>query len=241
VIKYDRRGFGKSDKPWNGYDYDSLTEDLHALVEHLDLRDAVLVGFSMGGGEVARYLSRYGSDRVSKIVLISSVLPYLAKTNDNPEGVDPSIFADMMEQMKDDRIAFLDDFGKKFFGVNMLNKPVSAPLLDYYRDLASVCLPRAMQQCALSFANTDFRSDVQNINIPTLIIHGEDDQTVPIDASSKRTAAMIRNAQYKVYDGAPHGLFYTHRKQLNQDLIEFCLEGVQHQQVVSKTGATLSM
>src|SRR6476620_11958122 len=113
VIKYDRRGFGKSDKPWNGYDYDTLTEDLHALMESLDLRDAVLVGFSMGGGEVVRYISRYGTDRVSKIVLVSSVLPYLAKANDNPDGVDHSVFAEMMEQMKEDRIAFLDDFGKK--------------------------------------------------------------------------------------------------------------------------------
>lgn len=225
VVKYDRRGFGKSDKPWDGYDYDTLSEDLNGLLEGLDLRDAVLVGFSMGGGEIARYLSRYGSDRVSKIVLISSVLPYLSKTPDNPEGVDQAVFATMMEQMKDDRIAFLDDFGKKFFGVNLLNKPVSTPLLEYYRSLASVALPRATQQCALSFANTDFRADVESIKLPTLIIHGDDDQTVPIDASSNRTAKLIPDAEYKVYEGAPHGLFYTHRKQLNQDLIDFCLEG----------------
>lgn len=225
VIKYDRRGFGKSDKPWDGYDYDALTDDLHVLIEGLDLQDAVLVGFSMGGGEVARYLSRYGTDRVSKIVLVSSILPYLAQTSDNPDGVEQSVFADMMEQMKEDRIGFLDDFGKKFFGVSLVNKPVSTPLLEYYRDLASVALPRATQQCAISFANTDFRADVMNINLPTLIIHGDDDQTVPIKASSNRTAEMIPNAQYKVYEGAPHGLFYTHRKQLNQDLIDFCLEG----------------
>lgn len=222
VIKYDRRGFGKSDKPWNGYDYDTLTDDLHALIEDLAVQDIVLVGFSMGGGEVARYLSRYGTDRVSKIVLVSSVLPYLAKTSDNPKGVEQTVFADMMEQMKEDRIAFLDDFGKKFFGVNLINKPVSAPLLEYYRDLAAVALPRATQQCAISFANTDFRNDVANINIPTLIIHGDEDQTVPIKASSDRIANVIPNAQYKVYEGAPHGLFYTHRKQLNNDLIEFC-------------------
>lgn len=227
VVKYDRRGFGKSDKPWNGYDYDTLTDDLHALIESLNLHDAVLVGFSMGGGEVARYISRYGTDRVSKVVLVSSILPYLAKANDNPDGVDPSVFADMMEQMKEDRIAFLDDFGKKFFGVNLLNKPVSTPLLEYYRSLASVALPRATQQCAISFANTDFRNDIGSINVPTLIIHGDDDQTVPIEASSNRIADVIPNALYKVYEGAPHGLFYTHRKQLNQDLIDFCLEGVE--------------
>ncbi|WP_121354671.1 alpha/beta fold hydrolase [Flavisolibacter nicotianae] len=235
VIKYDRRGFGKSDKPWDGYDYDTLTEDLHALMESLDLRNAVLVGFSMGGGEVARYISRYGTDRVSKIVLVSSVLPYLAKANDNPDGVDQSIFAEMMEQMTEDRIAFLDDFGKKFFGVTLLSKPVSAPLLDYYRSLAAVALPRATQQCALSFANTDFRADVERITLPTLIIHGDADQSVPIEASSHRTAEMIPNAQYKVYEGAPHGLFYTHRKKLNEDLIAFSLENAN-----ATTGVTRS-
>lgn len=225
VVKYDRRGFGKTGKPWNGYDYDTLTDDLHALMEGLDLQDAVLVGFSMGGGEAARYLSRYGTDRVSKLVLVSSVLPYLARTNDNPEGVDQSVFADMMEQMKEDRMAFLESFNKKFFGVGLLNKPVSEAMMEYYRDLASVALPRAMQQTALSFANTDFRNDVKNINIPTLIIHGNSDEVVPIEASSDRTVKMIAHAQYKVYDGAPHGLIYPYRKQLNQDLIEFCLEG----------------
>lgn len=225
VVKYDRRGFGKSSKPWDGYDYDTLTDDLHAVMEQLDLRDAVLVGFSMGGGEVARYLTRYGTDRVSKIVLVSSILPYLGKTNDNPDGVDQRVFADMMEQMKDDRIGFLDSFGKKFFGVSLLNKPVSDPLLDYYRSLAAVALPRAMQQAALSFANTDFRNDVQNIQLPTLVIHGDDDQIVPKEASSDRIVKQISQAHYEVYEGAPHGLFYTHRKQLNQDLVAFCLEG----------------
>jgi pimeloyl-ACP methyl ester carboxylesterase len=204
------------------------------------LHDAVFVGFSMGGGEVARYIGRYGTDRVSRIVLISSVLPYLSKSNDNPDGVDPSVFADMMDQMKEDRINFLDDFGKKFFGVTMLNKPVSTPLLEYYRHLASVALPRATQQCALSFANTDFRGDLERITVPTLIIHGDDDQTVPIDASSKRTAILIRDAQLKVYEGAPHGLFYTHRQLLNQDLIDFCQEGVRQETAV-KSGANLSM
>ncbi|NTS40937.1 alpha/beta hydrolase [Flavisolibacter sp. BT320] len=225
VIKYDRRGFGKSDKPWDSYDYDTLTEDLHALLEQLDLRDAVLVGFSMGGGETVRYISRYGTDRVSKIVLVSAIGPYLGKTNDNPEGVDPAIFADMIDQIKEDRISFLDDFGKKFFGVGLLNKPVSAPMLDYYRGLAAVALPRATVQCVLSFGHTDFRQDMRNINLPTLVIHGDSDEIVPIKASSDRTVKLIKNATYKVYEGAPHGLFYTHRQRLNQDLVEFCTEG----------------
>ena len=222
VIKYDRRGFGKSGKPWNGYDYDTLTDDLHALIEKLDLRDAVLVGFSMGGGETVRYISRYGTERVSKIVLVSSIGPYLAKSNDNPEGVDPGIFADMIDQINEDRIQFLDDFGKKFFSVGLLNKPVSSPMLDYYRDLASVALPRAAKQCVVAFGNTDFREDMKKINLPTLVIHGDSDKIVPIEASSDRTVKLIPNTTYKTYEGAPHGLFYTHRKQLNQDLIQFC-------------------
>jgi pimeloyl-ACP methyl ester carboxylesterase len=222
VVKYDRRGFGKSSKPWDSYDYDTLTADLHAVLEELDLRDAVLVGFSMGGGEAVRYLSKYGSERVSKLVLVSAVPPYLSKSDDNPEGVDPSVFEEMMDKMKEDRIAFLDDFGKMFFGVNLISHPVSSPLLDYYRMLAAVASPRATQQCALAFAETDFRNDVKSITVPTLIIHGDDDKIVPIESSSERTARMIPNAEYKVYEGAPHGLFYTHKEKLNEDLINFC-------------------
>lgn len=221
VIEYDRRGFGHSEKPWNGYNYDLLASDLNALIEELDLNDAVLVGFSMGGGEVVRYLSRYGSSRISKIVLVSAVTPFLSKSPDNPDGVNQSVFAEMLTQIKEDRIGFLDSFGKKFFGVNLINHPVSAPLLDYYRMLASIASPRATEQCAIAFAQTDFRQDVQAIAVPTLIIHGDDDQTVPIEASGNRTAAMIPAAQYLVYEGAPHGLFYTHKERLNQDLLQF--------------------
>lgn len=211
VVKYDRRGFGKSSKPWDGYDYDSLTDDLHAILEELDLKDATLVGFSMGGGEAVRYVSRYGTDRVSKIVLIGSVTPYLGKSSDNPDGVEESVFAEMLEGIREDRIHFLDDFGKKFFGVSLMNKPVSTPLLEYYRMLASFASSRSTQQGALSFAQTDFREDLRTITIPTLIIHGDEDKTVPLKNSSERTKAAIPHAQYKVYEGAPHGLFYTHR------------------------------
>jgi len=221
VIKYDRRGFGKSSKPWGEYDYNTLTTDLHAIMEELNLQDAVLVGFSMGGGEAVRYLSQYGSSRVSKIVLVSAVTPYMLKTADNPDGVDESVFKEMLEQMSEDRIAFLDDFGKTFFGVNLISHPVSAPLLDYYRMLAAVAAPRATKQCAIAFAQTDFRPDVQAIKVPTLIIHGDADKTVPIEASGARTAKMIPGSQYIVYEGAPHGLFYTHKEKLNQDLISF--------------------
>jgi len=233
VIKYDRRGFGKSSKPWNGYDYDTLTEDLHTVLEQLDLRDAVLVGFSMGGGEAVRYISRYGTDRVSKLVLVSAVTPYLLRTANNPDGVDESVFADMLEKIREDRMAFLEDFGKKFFGVSLISHPVSTPLLEYYHMLAAQASPRSTTQCAISFSQTDFRSDVEAITIPTLIIHGDDDKTVPIEASGERTARMIPESQFIVYNGAPHGLFYTHRNRLNQDLIQFCLAGAR--KVTSRT------
>jgi len=221
VITYDRRGFGHSAKPWQGYDYNTLTEDLNDIIEQLDLPDAVLVGFSMGGGEAVRYLNQYGSERVSKLVLISAVTPYLAKASNNPEGVDQSVFDEIMDNLEKDRIGFLDEFGKKFFGVNLISHPVSTPLLDYYRMLASVASPKATKQCAFAFYQTDFRTDLQTVKVPTLIIHGDADQTVPMKASSDRTAEMISGSQYLVYKGAPHGLFYTHKDKLNQDLIQF--------------------
>lgn len=221
VIKYDRRGFGESTKPWEGYDYNSLTDDLKALIDQLDLQDITLVGFSMGGGEVVRYLSKYGSERVAKAVLISSVLPFLAKTQDNPEGVDQSVFGNIKEQIKRDRIGFLDDFGKMFFGVGLISHPVSTPLLDYYRMLASFATNGSTVQCVDSFSMTDFREDIKKIDVPTLIIHGDADKIVPIKAGSDRTARMIAGSHYIVYEDAPHGLFYTHREKLNHDLVAF--------------------
>ncbi|MGZ5253918.1 MAG: alpha/beta fold hydrolase [Flavitalea sp.] len=221
VIKYDRRGFGKSSKPWGEYDYDTLTDDLHAILEQLDLKDVTLAGFSMGGGEAVRYVSKYGTDRVSKIALISAVTPFMLKTEDNPNGVDQEVFDGMKEKILEDRIGFLDAFGKDFFGVSVINRPVSAPLLDYYRNLASVALPRATVKCAESFATTDFREDLKKIKIPVLIIHGDADKTVPIESSGDLTYKLLPHAKYIVYKGAPHGLFYTHREELNIDLIEF--------------------
>ena len=221
VVKYDRRGFGKSSKPWSDYDYNTLTDDLHAIIEQLDLRDVTLAGFSMGGGEAVRYVSKYGTDRVSKIALISAVTPFMLKTEDNPDGVDQEVFDGMKEKILEDRIGFLDDFGKDFFGVSLINHPVSTPLLEYYRNLASVALPRATVKCAEAFASTDFREDLKKIKIPTLIIHGDADKTVPIASSGNLTFQMIPHARYLVYEGAPHGLFYTNKKELNRDLIEF--------------------
>lgn len=221
VIKYDRRGFGKSSKPWSGYDYDTLASDLNEIIVQLDLQNAILVGFSMGGGEVVRYISKYGQNRIDRIVLVSSIIPYMKQSSDNPDGVDPSVFDKMLMDIKEDRIGFLEEFGKKFFGVGFLNNPISTPLLNYYQALASKATQRSTLECAKSFSSTDFRKDLDNIKVPVLIIHGDEDKTVPIDASSDRTAKMIPDAEYVVYEGAPHGLFYTNKEELNKDLIRF--------------------
>ena len=221
VITYDRRGFGKSSQPWDGYDYDTMTDDLKALIDHLNLRNITLVGFSMGGGEVVRYFSRYGGKDVIKAVLISSVTPYMLHSDTNPSGVPQEIFDDMAMKMQEDRIGFLDDFGKTFFGITMFSKPVSEPLLDYYRMLCAVASPRATLMCAKAFASTDFRSEMKTVNVPTLIIHGDEDETVPIDPTGKESAKAISNNEFIIYPGAAHGLFYTEKTRLNSDLIEF--------------------
>jgi non-heme chloroperoxidase len=234
VIKYDRRGFGKSSKPWTGYDYDSLAGDLHEILEQLDLSKAILVGFSMGGGEVARYIANYGQDRVARIALVSSVVPFMLKTDNNPEGVDQKVFDEMAEKIKADRIGFLDDFGKQFFNVGFLNKPVSSAYLDYFTQLASKSTQQATLECAKSFSSTDFRADLKSITVPTLIVHGDADKTVPFEASSQRTAAMLPQAELIVYADGPHGIFFTHRELLNRDLLNF-FSGKKHVQPVRDT------
>ncbi|HEX5025280.1 MAG TPA: alpha/beta hydrolase, partial [Agriterribacter sp.] len=212
VIKYDRRGFGKSSKPWMDYDYDSLTDDLQQLMVQLDLRNAILVGFSMGGGEVVRYISKYGQDRIARIVLISSVVPFMMKGPSNLDAVDAEVFEEMMRGVQQDRIGFLEEFGKKFFGVGFLNSPVSAPLLNYFLQLASRATQQSTVECIKSFSRTDFRTDVKSITVPALIIHGDSDKIVPYEVSSKRTADMLPHAELIIYPGAPHGLFYTHKE-----------------------------
>lgn len=221
VITYDRRGFGKSSQPWDGYDYDTLTDDLHEIIEQLQLENATLVGFSMGGGEVVRYFSRHGGKGVAKAALISSIIPFLLKTDDNPEGRPKEKGEATAEAIREDRIGFLENFGKTFFGVNIINKPLSTPLLEHFRMLCSVASPRATLKCAESLSNTDFRDELHTIKVPTLIIHGSDDKNVPIEVSSQKTAAAIANNTFIVYEGAPHGLFYTERDRLNEDLLEF--------------------
>ena len=220
-ITYDRRGFGKSDYPAGGYDYNTLAGDLKAVIEGLDLRDVTLVGFSMGGGEIAKYFSLFGGDRVKKVVLISAVVPYMLQTADNPNGVPMEMFDKMTEAMTADRPTFLEGFNKDFYGVGALNHPVTNAYLLNANNKAMDSSPIATLECAKSFATTDFRKDVIKINVPTLIIHGDADKTVPIEATGNQSAKLISGAKYIVYENAPHGLWFTEKDKLNQDLIDF--------------------
>ena len=221
VITYDRRGFGQSSQPWNGYNYDTLTDDLKSIIDQLELTDVTLVGFSMGGGEVVRYFSRYAGKNVSKAVLIASVTPFRLWTENNPEGNLPEKNEATATKIKNDRIGFLEGFGKTFFGVSLINNPLSSSLLDYFKMLCSFASPRATLECAKAFSTTDFRREMATVNVPTLIIHGDEDEIVPIEVSSEKSAAKIPDNKFIVYEEAPHGLFYTHRERLNKDLIAF--------------------
>ncbi|MEJ7626646.1 MAG: alpha/beta hydrolase [Ferruginibacter sp.] len=220
-ITYDRRGFGRSEKPFGKYDYNTLAGDLKALLDELDINDVTLVGFSMGGGEIAKYFSLYGGARISKVVLISAVVPYMLKTADNPEGVPQEEFDKMAKVMQEDRPAFMEKFNKDFFGVSLTNHPVSDAFLQNSLTRVMEASPIATLECAKSFSSTDFRNDVTKINVPTLIIHGDKDKTVPIEATGNKSANLIKGAKYIVYEGAPHGLWYTDREKLNKDLLAF--------------------
>ncbi|MBB1193845.1 alpha/beta hydrolase [Flavobacterium sp. SOK18b] len=221
VIAYDRRGFGKSSQPWDGYDYDTLADDLNAIIEYLNLEDVALVGFSMGGGEVVRYFSRHGGKGVTKAVLIASITPFQLQTDSNPNGVPQEKYDAMASQIKEDRISFLDNFGKTFFGVSFISKPISSALLHYYRMLCSFASPHATLACAKSFSSTDFRNEMKTVTVPTLIIHGDEDKTVPIEITSEIAAKLIPDNTFIIYEGAPHGLFYIEKDKLNADLIQF--------------------
>ena len=222
-ITYDRRGFGKSDKPAGPYDYNTLAADLKAVLDGLDLQDVTLVGFSMGGGEIAKYFSLYGGARVTKVVLISAVVPYMLKTEDNPDGIEQEVFDGMAKQMMDDRPGFLENFNNDFYGVSMFSHPVSDAFLQQCINAAMIASPIATLECAKSFSSTDFRDDVLKINVPTLIIHGDADQIVPIAPTGNRSANLIPGAKYVIYEGEPHGLWFTSKERLNQDLIDFIL------------------
>ncbi len=220
-ITYDRRGFGKSDWPFDGYEYDTLANDLNALIDTLDTDDITLVGFSMGGGEIARYFAKYGGKKIAKVVLISAVVPYMLQTDGNPNGVPQQTFDNMHTAMSTDRPTFFESFNKDFYGESLLNSTVSNAYLANALIATMDASPLATIGCAKAFSSTDFREDVLKINVPTLIIHGDKDKTVPIKATGEQTAAMITNSIFKVYEGAPHGLWFTEKEKLNKDLIDF--------------------
>lgn len=221
AISYDRRGFGRSEQPWDGYDYDTLSDDLAAVIEHTGATDTAIVGFSMGGGEVARYMSRHGGKNVSQAGLIASIVPYMLKTSDNLDGTDRATFDEMAAAMRKDRAKFFAGFFKDFYGVGLVSRPVSDELLEASRNTAMQASLKATLECAEAFATTDFRPDLSAITVPTLIVHGTADATVPIDASGRAAAKGIANATLVEYDGAPHGLFATHKERLTADLLEF--------------------
>ncbi len=221
VIAYDRRGFGRSDQPWTGYNYDTMAGDLADIVSGLALKDAALVGYSMGGGEIARYMSRHGGADVSKVALVSSICPFLLKTDDHPDGVPKEVFDGIVEGLKGDRPHFLAAFFKKVFGVGVLSSPVSSEALQWALNLAMLASPKATIDCVRAFGETDLRADMKAFTVPTLVIHGDADETVPIDVAGRAAAQMIAGAEFKVYEGAPHGLPVTHAQRLSDDLIAF--------------------
>jgi non-heme chloroperoxidase len=221
VITYDRRGFGKSSQPTTGYNYDTFAEDLQKLVTHLKLRDAALVGFSMGGGEVARYVGKYGSKGVSKAVIISGVPPFLLKTPDNPEGVDGSVFEGIQKAVVADRYTFFTEFFKNFYNTDLLlGKRVSEQAVQASWNIAAGASATASLACVPTW-HEDFRDDLKRINIPTLVIQGDSDRILPIAASGARTAKLIKGARLAVVKDGPHCITWTHAEEVNSELANF--------------------
>ncbi len=221
VITYDRRGFGRSSQPATGYTYDTFAEDLHKFVTKLDLRDFALVGFSMGGGEVARYLGTYGSERVSKAVFISAVPPFLLKTADNPEGVDGSVFEGIKKAIAADRPAFLSTFLKDFYNVDVLGgKRISDQVVQYSWNVAAAASAKGTLDCVRAWG-TDFRKDLSRITVPALVIHGDADRILPIAATGIRTHKAVKQARLVVVEGGPHGVTWTHADTVNPELLIF--------------------
>lgn len=221
VIVIDRRGFGASSQPWSGYDYDTFAADLHTLIEHLDLNEVTLVGFSMGGGEVVRYIGNYGTSRIAKAVLAAAVPPFLHKSDENPDGaLDDATITAFQAAIKDDRLAFMDGFTTNFFSSNGVQK-VSEAQRVYARDIAAIASPEGTIDCVTAFGRTDFRGDLAKITIPTLVIHGDSDAIVPIEASGALSAALIAGAKLYVIKDGPHAINASHVEEFNRELLAF--------------------
>jgi pimeloyl-ACP methyl ester carboxylesterase len=222
AIAYDRRGFGRSDQPWGGYDYDTLADDLGSVInEYVGAQDATLLGFSMGGGEVARYMTRHHGRGVKQAILVASVVPYMLKTADNSKGVEHSVFDAMAKAITEDRAKFWSAFFKDFYGVGNASQSVSEEVLEWSRQVSMQAGLNATLGCAKAFSSTDFRGDLPSFRVPTLIVHGTADKTVPIDTSARQAAAGIPGSRLVEYDGAPHGLFASHKDRLIADVLSF--------------------
>lgn len=220
TIAFDRRGFGRSDQPWTGNDYDTFADDIAQLINHLDLQDVTLVGFSMGGGDVSRYIARHGSARVAALVLLGAVTPLFGQKPDYPQGVETSVFDGIKAGLLKDRAQFIADFNTPFYGINK-GQQVSNGVLTQTLNIALLASLKATVDCVTAFSQTDFRPDMAKIDVPTLVIHGDGDQIVPFETTGKVAAQMIKGAQLKVYKDAPHGFAVTHQHALNEDLLAF--------------------
>ena len=221
-VAHDRRGHGRSGQPWNGNDMDTYADDLAALVDALDLRDAIHVGHSTGGGEVVRYIARHGTRRVSKAVLIGAIPPLMLKTAANPGGLPIDVFDAIRKGVKEDRSQYFMDLSEPFYGANRPGAAVSQGLRDAFWLQGMMCGLKGAYDCVKVFSETDLTEDLRTIDVPTLIIHGDDDQIVPIADSALLSAKIVKHATVKIYSGAPHGLTATHKDQVNADLLAFC-------------------
>ncbi len=221
VIAYDRRGFGRSSQPWGDYDYTTLAGDLRQLILHLDLKDVTLVGFSMGGGEVVRYFTEFGADRISKAALIASIIPLVAQKDDNPSGVPQKALDEILDALKTDRLGFLKEFHENFYNFKKNAEGVSEANLEFDFSVASHASPIATIKAAEAWAGTDFREELENVVVPTLIVHGDEDNIVPFKTSAEQAAKGIADNKYHLIEGAPHGLNLTHGDQLSKLLLDF--------------------
>lgn len=225
VIAHDRRGHGRSSQTSSHNDMDSYADDLAAVIDHLDLKDVVLVGHSTGGGEVTRYIGRQGSQRVAKLVLIGAVPPIMAKTGTNPEGLPIEVFDGLRASLASDASQFYKNFAIPFYGTNRPGAQASQGVLDQFWLLCMQAGLKNAYECIKAFSETDFTEDLKKIDVPSLILHGEDDQIVPVEDSGKKSAVLIRGAHAIYYPQAPHGLTVTHLNQVNEDLLEFISSG----------------
>jgi non-heme chloroperoxidase len=220
-VAHDRRGHGRSSQPWSGHDMNTYADDLAQLLDKLDLRGATLVGHSTGGGEVVRYIGRHGPGRVSRLVLISAVVPLMLKTAANPNGVPMQVFDDIRNAVRADRAQYFKDLSSPFYGANRPGANVSQGLRDAFWRLGMQCGLNAAYDCVKAFSETDFTEDLKRIQMPTLIVHGDDDQIVPIGIAGEMSAKIVAGAHLHVYPGAPHGLPSTMKDRLNSDLARF--------------------